>query len=237
MKKLITPISVNLEVETDSFELPLPTQCPNCSVAYSDEPLTSYFVKSESFYGDDEASVYAIYFCPHCDHIFLVHYHIFDRMYSYNNFQSGYIAYIYPSPTGKTNFTDRINALSPKFIEIYHQSERAENDGLTEICGMGYRKSLEFLIKDYAIAFNPDKEADIAKSLLSPCINEYIDNKRIKSLATASAWIGNDETHYTRKHEDYNIEHLKLFISAVVSYIDSELAYRMAENLLSNPKK
>lgn len=75
---------------------------------------------------------------------------------------------------------------------------------------MGYRKSLEFLIKDYAIAFHPDKETDIVKSQLSPCINEYIDNKRIKSLATASAWIGNDETHYTRKHEDYNVEHLKL---------------------------
>ena len=47
---------------------------------------------------------------------------------------------------------------------------------------MGYRKSLEFLIKDYAIAFHPDKETDIVKSQLSPCINEYIDNKRINLL-------------------------------------------------------
>lgn len=237
MKKLITPIPVNYETGTETFELPLPTQCPNCSVAYSDEPLTSYCVKSEDFYGDVEFNAYALYFCPHCDRIFLVHYHIFDVAYSYGHNLPGYIACIYPTPTGETDFTDRIKAISPKFIDIYHQSEKAENDGLTEICGMGYRKSLEFLIKDYAIAFNRDKEADIAKSFLSPCINEYIDNKRIKSLATASAWIGNDETHYTRKHEDYNIEHLKLFISAVVSYIDSELAYRMAEDLLSNPKK
>ena len=237
MKKLMTPISVNPDIGTETFELPLPTQCPNCSIAYSDEPLTSYYVKSERFYGDSVSSVYAVYFCPHCEQIFLVHYHIHGSFYLSERIRTGYIAYIYPAPTGKTDFTDRIKAISPKFIDIYHQSERAENDGLTEICGMGYRKSLEFLIKDYAIAFNPDKEADIAKSLLSPCINEYIDNKRIKSLATASAWIGNDETHYTRKHEDYNIEHLKLFISAVVSYIDSELAYRMAEKLLSNPKK
>lgn len=237
MKKLITPFSVNSGSGTETFELPLPTQCPNCSVAYSDEPLASYYVKSENFYGDDEISVYAIYFCPHCNSLFLVHYQIFDRMHSYERYQSGCITHTYPAPSSKTNFTDRIKALSPKFIEIYHQSEKAEDDGLSEICGMGYRKSLEFLIKDYAISFNPDKESDIAKSQLSPCIKEYIENKHIKSLATASAWIGNDETHYTRKHEDYNIEHLKLFISAVVSYVDSELAYRMAENLLSNPKK
>lgn len=237
MNKLITAISVNPDIGNETFEIPLPTQCPVCSIAYSNEPLTSYHVESENFYGNNETSVYAVYFCPHCNNLFLVHYHISNRTYSYERYRSGYIAYTYPASTAETLFTDRIKALSPKFVEIYHQSEKAENGGLTELCGMGYRKSLEFLIKDYAIAFHPDKETDIVKSQLSPCINEYIDNKRIKSLATASAWIGNDETHYTRKHEDYNVEHLKLFVSSAVSYIDSELAYRMAENLLSTPKK
>lgn len=237
MNKLITAISVNPDNQNETFEIPIPTQCPVCSVAYSNEPLTSYYVEPESCYGDDETSVYAVYFCPHCNNLFLVHYLIYNRMSMYENYRRGYIAYTHPASEAKTLFTDRIKALSPKFVEIYHQSEKAENNGLTEICGMGYRKSLEFLIKDYAIAFNPSKETDIVKLQLSPCISEYIDNKRIKSLATASAWIGNDETHYTRKHEDYNIEHLKLFVSSAVSYIDSELAYRIAENLLSNPKK
>lgn len=237
MNKLITAFSVNTDIEDENFELPLPTQCPVCSIAYSDKPLISYYVESENFYENNETSVYAVYFCPHCDNLFLVHYYIFNEFHSYERYRRGYIAYTYPASTTEFPFTDRIKALSPKFVEIYRQSEKAENNGLTELCGMGYRKSLEFLIKDYAIAFHPDKETDIVKSQLSPCINEYIDNKRIKSLATASAWIGNDETHYTRKHEDYNVEHLKLFVSSAVSYIDSELAYRMAENLLSNPKK
>lgn len=149
----------------------------------------------------------------------------------------GHLCKVHPAIPTISTFSDRIEKISPKFIEIYHQSEIAENTGLIEICGMGYRKALEFLVKDYAIAFNPDNESEIRNSNLSPCISNFIDNKRIKSLAMASAWIGNDETHYTRKHEDYDVGHLKLFISAVVSHIDSELAYRMAERLLSAPKK
>ena len=104
--------------------------------------------------------------------------------------------------------------------------------GLTEICGMGYRKTLEFLIKDYAILIHSTETDSIKSKMLSPCISEYIENKHIKSLATASAWLGNDETHYNRKHSDYNFEHLKAFITAVVNYIDMELSYRDAQALL-----
>lgn len=38
-----------------------------------------------------------------------------------------------------------------KFISIYNQALTAEKNGLTEICGLGYRKSFEFLIKDYLL--------------------------------------------------------------------------------------
>lgn len=101
---------------------------------------------------------------------------------------------------------------------------------------MGYRKALEFLVKDYAISINPDKVHEISHTALSPCINKFIDSDRIKALATASAWLGNDETHYCRKHDEYTLKHLKAFISAAVSFIDSELAYQEARQLLSTPK-
>ncbi len=119
------------------------------------------------------------------------------------------------------------------FVKIYNQAEISENSGCLEICGLGYRKALEFLVKDYAIKFNPDDEESIKKQMLSPCINHYIDNPRIKTLATASAWIGNDETHYIRKHDDYDLHHLKTFIAALVSHIDSEFSYLKAVNLLN----
>ena len=49
----------------------------------------------------------------------------------------------------------------------------------------------------------------------------------------ASAWIGNDETHYQRKHENYDINHLKSFIHATVSTIDSDLEVINAQQLLN----
>lgn len=41
---------------------------------------------------------------------------------------------------------------------------------------MGYRKALEFLVKDYAIFLNQEDEDKIKNASLSSCINNYIDN-------------------------------------------------------------
>jgi hypothetical protein len=56
-------------------------------------------------------------------------------------------------------------------------------------------------------------------------------------LASASAWLGNDETHYSRKHDEYNFSDLKTFLDAFVTFIDSELAVAEAQKLLSKSKK
>ena len=122
------------------------------------------------------------------------------------------------------------------FVQIYSEAHTAEESNLKEICGMGYRKALEFLIKDYAIKLHPDDEETIKSTPLAKCIDSYIDNSRIKSLAKASAWLGNDETHYVRKHDDYDLESLKAFLKAAESFIDSELQAIKADELLKNPK-
>lgn len=130
------------------------------------------------------------------------------------------------------SFSDKINKLSPNFVKIYNQSEQAESTGLLEICGMGYRKALEFLVKDYAISKYPDRQNEIESSMLGKCINSYIDNEKIKTLAKASAWIGNDETHYVQKHQNYNLQDLKRFVTTAIAYIEYELNYAEAVNFL-----
>ena len=52
----------------------------------------------------------------------------------------------------KEPLSDIISELSPNFCEIYNQAYIAEQTNLMQICGTGYRKSLEFLIKDYLIS-------------------------------------------------------------------------------------
>lgn len=128
--------------------------------------------------------------------------------------------------------TPRLKKVSEDFVKIYTQSHKAEQLGFDKICGMGYRKALEFLVKDFAINLHPKEVEKIKKQTLAQCIENFIDSPKIKTLSKASAWIGNDETHYCRQHEDYNIDHLKAFINAIVSYINSELELKKAEQLV-----
>jgi hypothetical protein len=129
-------------------------------------------------------------------------------------------------------FPKHIKDLSPDFCNIYNQAYASEQYELKDISGMAYRKALEFLVKDYAIMLQPNNKDNIVKAPLSRCINDYIDNNRIKKLAVASAWLGNDETHYERKFKDYNIDNLVEFINAIVSFIDSDISAVNAERMI-----
>jgi len=120
-------------------------------------------------------------------------------------------------------FSDIINDLSESFVSIYWEAEIAENEDLLEICWVWYRKSLEFLIKDFLIKNNPEDEEKIKNKFLWKCIEEYIDNKKIKEMAKRAVWLWNDETHYIRKWENKDLNDLKRMIDITVHYIIMEI--------------
>lgn len=211
------------------FQVQLPNKCPLCSTAYSSKPVFSWFFKNDL----GVVYLYAIFFCPSCEDVFFVTYNVND----YWSNDCRYIINQYPAPTALTNLSNSICKLSPKFVEIFHQAEKAENFELTELCGIGYRKALEFLVKDYAISIHPEHKSQIESSQLARCIADFIDNEKIKTLAKASAWLGNDETHYIRKHQNHNIQDLKRFIKATVAYIDSEFSFTEAFEFLNNSQQ
>ena len=84
-----------------------------------------------------------------------------------------------------------------------------------QICGVGYRKALEFLVKDYLIKTSPELKEKIKKGQLGDAI-ALIADTRIKSCASHATWIGNDETHYVRVWEDKDLEDLKNLIKMVL---------------------
>lgn len=130
------------------------------------------------------------------------------------------------------SFDDVINRISPSFVKIYNEAYFAEQNNLLEICGIGYRKAIEFLIKDYLIAKNPDKETEIKLKFIGNCINDDISDIKIKEVAARAVWLGNDETHYVRKWEKQSLKDLKNLILLTLHWMSMvELHNSMIEEM------
>ena len=139
--------------------------------------------------------------------------------------------YCGPELYSAQQFEANIEGLSPQFVKIYNQALEAESRQLDEIAGIGYRKALEFLVKDYCKHTHPEKGAEIECLPLGKCISDYIENRSITTLASRAVWIGNDETHYTRKLEGRDISDMKTFIRALVHYVGMELTVEDAASI------
>ncbi len=116
-----------------------------------------------------------------------------------------------------------IKSISPDFMAIYAEAHDAEQRGSTKIAGAGYRKALEFLVKDYLISQRPEDADTIKRVQLGACIENYVDDGRIKAVAKRAAWLGNDETHYVRLWEGKNLAHLVRLIDLTMNWIMMEV--------------
>ena len=210
--------------EHENISVEFPSVCPLCNHALTPDVLYASLIEYED---PEQNKVYLLNYCSNCDNEFLS-LHLFDYE------DDGYL-HDSSAPTHFVEhiFSDNLQKLSPQFVKTYNESLQAEGLGLSSICGMGYRKSLEFLVKDYVISKNPSKESEIQKISLSQCINAYITDDRLKTLAKASTWLGNDQTHYVQKHSSHGIKELKQFINAFVTFIDADLAFQIASEFIT----
>ena len=124
-----------------------------------------------------------------------------------------------------------IEMVSPEFVTIYQQAVQAEKSGLDQIAGIGYRRALEFLVKDYCKQRHPEKAQAIENAPLSNCIRDYIEYERLKIVASRAAWLGNDQAHYTQKRTDRDLEDLKRLIQLTMHWIIIELGVEEAEKI------
>ena len=145
MRIPIEALSINPQKNSSTVSVDIPSICPRCGVSHGREPLISYICKPKLEPDLKQSYVYSLYFCSACDRCFYVTYRVWISIYGVNNSE---IVEVLPAPLPKQDFSERLKELSPKFIEIYQQSQIAEDAGLSELCGMGYRKALEFLVKD-----------------------------------------------------------------------------------------
>lgn len=186
--------------------------CPMCKHAIKPERLKLYG------YYDDAANtcVSMMYLCTACYNTFVVKYLVFSD-------RSTKRQYCGPSTHEDRKFDDRILALSPRFVKIYNQAKAAEEDNLDEICGVGYRKALEFLVKDFLCHQAPDEAEEIKSMMLGKAISTKVLDADIKTVASRCAWLGNDQTHYVQKFEECDLKMLKDLLEATVHWIAMKL--------------
>ena len=187
-----------------------PDICPRCGRDLVPTPLFFYYLSHVNAYHHYTATVS----CPQCKGAIYLDITVPER----GNFTyTGKVINCFPSiqifdlPKG-------VDRLYPDFCKIYYQAAVTEARNLSEICGMGYRKALECLVKQYAVKTFPDSADVINKETLMQTINR-IDNPRIQALSKASAWLGNDQTHLQVKHPDYTVDDIKSFIKALCYHI------------------
>lgn len=199
-----------------------PEVCPMCGAVIKPSLLSSEVCP------DNLGANFGVctFLCLHCYKPFIAHYSL-----GKDNNDPLFVA---PKMTVRRTFEQQISILSPRFVEIYNQALEAETLELDEIAGMGYRKSLEFLIKDFLISKPENQKETIEKMELGNCIANKIDNPKLKALASRAVWIGNDFTHYTRRFDEYDVADLKRFIDNALLWIAAELG---ADEALAIPPR
>lgn len=200
-----------------------PNSCPVCNQLVSPNRTTMF----KEIYKDNphiSRHLEVLYECPStkCGHLFLAH---FEKKSEHVGYTNSYFTFTHATPNHfkHRKFNERISSISSNFVEIFNQSANAEENGLNEVCGIGYRKALEFLIKDYCAFTHTENCEEIRGMMLMQCINKYISDTNIKECATRAVWLGNDETHYDRKWQDKDVGDLKLLIDLVIHWIVSNL--------------
>lgn len=178
-----------------------PDECPVCHHNIKPIPI---------FYSNNYHHAAALFECPHerCKNYFITYYH--DKFHG-KSFPYEHNACLIP---------ETIVSISPYFIQLYNEAQHAKAMGLDNIFGIGLRKALEFLIKDYIIHTKSATEDEIKSQFLGSCINKYIKSENIKNCASRAAWLGNDEVHYERIWINKDANDLDSLIKLTLAWID-----------------
>ena len=194
-----------------------PDTCPFC-----DKGIDPIIINKFPYDFHDLCNIIITFKCPCCEQVFFAKYHL-NYMAIDPSDQALYPFEIVGGHKKRLDFSSEITELSKDFVDNYNDAYIAEQSGCTNIVGIAYRRAFEFLVKDYAIKFNPQDIESIKQMNLSECVKKYIKDEETRKLLLCATWIGNDFAHYENKHIDVNIEDLKQLIELSMKEIESEI--------------
>jgi len=131
---------------------------------------------------------------------------------------------VLPATPIVAQFSKEIRDLSPRFVDVHDDAEAAAAYGLKELEGMGLRKALEFLVKDFAMRGRDEAAIEMIRPMaLAQVIENYCDDAKLKMAAKRATWLGNDETHYVKRWEEKDVNDLRTLVRITVSWIEREI--------------
>lgn len=204
----------------DRFTIEYPKQCPMC---HNRVPMMPGRIAA---YSPRYNIIYVSLMCPNPDCSSML-FCLYEPEKDSGNAILRQVIPNFPTPD---EIPEIVQCISPEFARIYQQAKHAKEIGLNEICGPGYRKAFEFLIKDYAkskVVGDTDEEVSkkkkkIEQTFAGTVVKDFIEYKRVQSAAKRALWIGNDETHYLRTWKDKDIEDLINLIKLTIRWIEIE---------------
>ena len=218
---LIKKISIDLNIEPLHLETiettdNLPKKCPFCFNSEKKEYVYHYSKDNE---------VQFISLCNSCGKIFI----------SYFKSETPFAKKIFKYKDGDDMFgkfenisiSKSIQKFSSKFYEIYSQAKSGKQMDLYLLIGNSYRKSIEFLIKDYLIKIQKKPEKEIKELNLHKCINQLNFKDDLKNLTKVLKEYGNEETHYeikTKKNIKKDIEEMENIIEIIIKHVELQLS-------------
>jgi hypothetical protein len=202
-----------------------PDVCPLCHVGIDPKFHFAFFLDNDYPTVNDN-HVQAVLQCPRadCRRIFIAYYIQRNRIAMQDRERPKYqLTGIAPYSYKEEVFPESIRKVSPSFCTIFNEAAHAEGRNLKNIAGPGYRKALEFLLKDFLVAEYPNEAEQIKKEWLGNLIRDKVQDENIKGCAERAAWLGNDESHYLRKWDDKDLSDLRTLIRLCVNWIENHL--------------
>ncbi|KRN36236.1 DUF4145 domain-containing protein [Lactiplantibacillus plantarum] len=191
----------------------IPALCPRCGA------VNNPTLNSEGYTNFSNGWVdYITCFCPACNQWSFIIVQEVDHEPS----TAWKLLAQYPSNSIQT-FDALINECSPRFVDTYNASYDAEQNGYYDLAGMGYRASLEILIKDWALQESSETKEQISKYQLNDVIAHFLKND-VAAFASSDVVrvFGNDFTHWSRPDEfdsQSNLDTLKVYLNIFINTI------------------
>lgn len=187
-----------------------PAICPHCNIGVDFKPTSGY---------ETSAGYFIVAECPHCRYLSLFHAQINQED----------VINLIPS-IKQVLLSENLKELSPKFCEVYKQTQMAYDYGLVELVGIGFGKAIEFLVDDYLIKV----QEEAPKGRFVDKINSLKNFDDAAISLSFARLVRNDESH-PNKRSEFSLTDLIDAVECIKVFFDAKYStYKLKKNIKQN---